>query len=113
MNAAPRALLALAVLALAMVPLPYAAADDCVEVSTATFSEGMRIIANAGRNIALGFRSGDPGDGVAFVVIITPSVCSGFGLGGSLEVAGIDPVHAAGQTQDWALDQVPLVLPLP
>lgn len=108
----PRAIMALAVVTLALVPLPVAAADECVEVTTATFSEGMRVIANAGRQIALGFRSGDPGDGVAFVVIITPSVCSGLGLG----TGGLSDLNASGDpatTSEWALTQLPPLLPLP
>ena len=82
MTATPRALFVLAIVTLAIIPLPQAAAGDCVEVNTTTFSEGLRVIANAGRQLALGIRSGEPGDGIGFVLIITPAVCSGFGIGG-------------------------------
>lgn len=110
MTAIPRALFVLALFTLATLPMPLAAADDCVEVSTATFSEGTRIIANAGRQLALGFRTASPGDGLGFVVIITPSVCSGFGLGG-LGLEGIDVTKVAQDGQSF-LNQ-PTFLPLP
>lgn len=110
MTAFPRAMFLLAIVTLAIVPLPQAAADDCVEVSTTTFSEGLRVIANAGRQLALGFRSGEPGDGVGFVIIITPSVCSGFGLSG-MGLEGVDPHHLAGEARNTISD--PTFLPLP
>lgn len=82
MQAFPRAMIALAMLAVAFVPVPTAIADDCVELNTATFDiqEGLRLIANTGRQLTFGIRSGDPGDGLALILIVTPGVCSGFGL---------------------------------
>lgn len=99
MIALPRALVAFAIVSTALAQLPLAAASDCVELNTATFSEGFRVIANAGRQVALGFRSGTPGDGVAFVVIITPAVCTGLGVSPSESSA--------------VREQAPSFLPLP
>lgn len=110
MTAFPRAMFLLAMVTLAIVPLPQAAADDCVEVTTTTFSEGLRVIANSGRQLALGFRSGEPGDGLGFVLIITPAVCSGFGLMG-LGLEGADPQQIEGQARNMISD--PTFLPLP
>lgn len=112
MTATPRAFLLLAIVVAAIAPLPFAAADDCVAINTATFSDTIRVIANTGRQIALGFKSSEPGNGAAFVVIITPSVCSGFGLGNLEAVGGLDPVGMVEDYRDPPFPD-PTYLPLP
>ena len=49
---------------------------NCVSVSYATFADSLRIIANGGREIALGFTLDEPGEGVGLVVYIAPEVCA-------------------------------------
>jgi hypothetical protein len=56
--------------------LPQAAAGaDCVALATTTFGEGLRVVASTGSQLAFGIVSGEPGEGVGAVVIITPSAC--------------------------------------
>ncbi|HUR68316.1 MAG TPA: hypothetical protein VM370_03655 [Candidatus Thermoplasmatota archaeon] len=108
MNALPRAIVLAGIIALAIVPLPFAAASDCVELDTATFANGLHVIANAGRQLALGFQSDTPGDGMSFVVIVTPSVCSGVGLGDGLDLSGLAP-----EDVEDVLEQTPVYPLLP
>lgn len=51
----------------------------CVEMILASYADGLRIIADTGQSIALGFATGFPGDGVGYTIRITPSLCSGVG----------------------------------
>lgn len=82
MNVLPRALLATAILVAALAPTPtIVASGECVEYFTENAADGLQVIANAGRSIALGFETGMPGDGTGFLVIINPAICGGLGLG--------------------------------
>lgn len=76
----PRTLL-IAALLLAFVLPPTAAAEECLDIEAYQFAEGLRVIANTGSTLAFGVMSNVPGDGTGFVVIITPSLCTGFGVG--------------------------------
>lgn len=89
------------ILAAALVP-PPAAAADCIQIIQVDWGEGLRVIANTGRQIAFGIISENPGDGEGLIVIITPSVCGPLGVG----LNGDDP-----NTED--LTQAPTYLPLP
>lgn len=60
---------------------PTAAASGCIDVEYWSFGEGLHVIADTGREIALGVTSSSPGDGIAAVLIITPALCSGVGVG--------------------------------
>lgn len=78
------AFVALALAALAFVPVALGSSDepedpDCVSVGVSNMVEGLRVIAYAGREIALGFEADQPGEGVGFVVYLAPSVCTGLG----------------------------------
>lgn len=102
MYVAPRALL-LSLALLAVTFTPTATADECVEVVTSYFGEGLRVIASASRTVALGLVSGQPGDGIRTVVVVSPALCGGIGFG--LGAATHDPVG-------W-LEKAPKHLPLP
>ncbi|HVM46153.1 MAG TPA: hypothetical protein VM582_09480 [Candidatus Thermoplasmatota archaeon] len=93
----------IAVMMLAVATVPTAVADECVEVRTSTFADGLRLVANAARSIAIGVYSGAPGEGVGMVVVISPVLCGGVGVGGSN--ATVDPVAL--------LQQLPPLIPLP
>lgn len=81
MNAFPRVLAALAIIA-TTVTTPLATAGDCVEIYNG-FSESIQFIASAGSKISLGFALPAPADGTKLVAVIQPSACPGsFGAGG-------------------------------
>lgn len=111
MNAFPRAFVILAILCAAIVPVPMASAGACVDVDADTFSDTFRVIANTGNQIALGFRAPAPGDGVAFVVIITPSLCGGVGVGAG-DLSGQSARDTLDDLAETAAN-APSFLPLP
>ena len=94
------------ILAVALVP-PTASAEACLDVDHNYFGEGLRIIANSGRQLAFGIVSGDPGQGVGVIVIITPSLCGPLGVG--VGTSRADPTTTVTST----LDSAPTYLPLP
>lgn len=100
----------LAFLLVAATYTPTAAASGCVQVEYANFGSGLHVIANSGREIALGLVSGYPGEGIGAILIITPSLCGGIGAGW-YSVPGLveDLVEGAKPT---VTDLIPL-LPLP
>lgn len=103
MTALPRAIMPIFVLALAIVPTPYAAAaDECVRLHTANVASGLRLWADTEGTMAFGFQSGSPGDGVKLLLLINTVACSGFGTG--LGVAGPLPGE---------LEPVEELIPLP
>lgn len=67
-----------------VVALPVAGASNdteanCVSVGLTDMVDKLRIIAYTGREIALGFGTDQPGEGIGFVVYVAPSVCTGLG----------------------------------
>lgn len=100
MSALARVGVLVLILAAALAP-PPAAASDCIQVMQLDWGEGLRVIANTGRQIALGLVSEMPGDGQGIIVIITPSVCGPLGVG----LTGNDSTHE--------IEKVPSYLPLP
>lgn len=111
MKASPRAFVLAALLALTLLPVPQAAASDCVEVLTQTYGDGLRVIANAGRQIAIGAQASTLGDGTRVVVVITPAVCGGLGVGIS-DMSGQSPAPTVDDAYE-TLASVPSFLPLP
>ena len=80
MSVLPRTLLISIVVLVGLTPLASAdGPDDCIEMILQSYASGLRIIANAGESIALGFASGYPGDGVGYTIVITPGLCGGVG----------------------------------
>lgn len=96
----------LMIFAVSAVP-PLAAAESCVEVDYMSFGDGLRIIANQGRQVAFGIISGDPGDGAGVVVFITPSACAG---GAIVPTLDLDTASRQGSQDARALLSL---LPLP
>ena len=109
MSMLPRVGILSLILALALVP-PTASAEGCLDVDYSYFGEGLRIIANSGRQLAFGIVSGDPGQGVGIIVIITPSLCGPLGIG--VGTNGADPLATLGEAQR-TLDTAMTHLPLP
>lgn len=91
---------------------PTAAASGCIEIAYTNFGDGLHIIADTGREIAFGFVTGYPGEGIGAVAIITPSLCGGFGVGaGWSDAKGLSGLP--GETlAPYAGDPL-LLLPLP
>lgn len=81
MLASIRTLLAAALVVAAALPLAHAGdtGSDCITLEADSFSERLAVIAYGGRELALGVTAPDPGDGIALVAYITPSVCTGLG----------------------------------
>lgn len=52
---------------------------NCFSVGWTNMVDTLRVIAYAGREIALGFETDQPGEGVGFVLYLAPSVCTGVG----------------------------------
>lgn len=52
---------------------------NCFSVGWTNMVDTLRIIAVAGREIALGFETDQPGEGLGFAVYVAPSVCTGLG----------------------------------
>jgi len=98
----------LAVILVAALFTPTAQASGCIDVEYSTFGEGLGVIATTGRQLALGFVSDSPGDGLGFILIITPALCGGFGLGSDLG----SPETLLGDLTD-TIDETMLLLPLP
>lgn len=95
------------ILVAALAP-PPAAAADCVQVIQLDWGQGLRVIANTGRQVAFGIISENPGDGQGLIVIFTPSACGPLGLG----VNESDATHG-GDEAARALQAAPKNLPLP
>lgn len=85
---------------------PQAAASGCIDVELRNFGSGLHVIADTGREIAFGFVTGYPGEGVGAVLIITPTLC------GALDIGAI---HASAPTLEPASTSADpmLLLPLP
>jgi len=95
------------ILVAALAP-PPAAAADCVQVIQLDWGQGLRVIANTGRQIAFGIISENPGEGKGLIVILTPSACGPLGFG----LNGTDPTRASDDAMR-DLEKVPTHLPLP
>lgn len=109
MSMAPR-IGVLAFLLMAATFTPTASASGCVEVEYRSFGNGLHVIADTGRELAFGFTTGLPGDGIGAVLIITPALCGGVGAGW-YDVPSVprDPVDLLEPTLHDAM----LLLPLP
>lgn len=94
MRASRAGVLTLTLLVLGALPLAPASAElaDCVTLETASFAERLRIIAHGGRQIALGFATPAPGDGVSMVAYISPTLCTGIGLPSPITATSGEPV---------------------
>lgn len=95
----------IAVMATSFAP-PASAVSDCVALGTSAIGEGLRVIADAGRQLAFGIVSGEPGDGAGAVVVITPESCGA----GSLDLSQIN-----GKADDpmKTIEHAPRYIPLP
>lgn len=105
MSVLPRTLLITAVVLVGLSPVASAGPEACIEMILANYASGLRIIANTGDSIALGFASGYPGDGVGYVAIITPSLCTGIDLEDASQ-SGLSDLQGV-------LQDLPELLPLP
>jgi len=106
MSVLPRTLLITAIVLVAFSPAASAGGPEtCIEMVFASFANGLAIIATTGDSIAFGFASGYPGDGVGYVAIITPSLCTGVDL--------LAPAESAVGDLQGVLADLPELLPLP
>lgn len=111
MSASPR-IGVLAILMVAMTFSPTAQASGCIELDYTSYGEGLHVLANTGRQLAFGLVSDYPGEGVGAMVIITPALCGGVGVGSGTagtESGVPDPLTALQPT----IDETMLLLPLP
>lgn len=104
MSVLPRAMVLAALVLVASSPLAYAAGDTCVAMRVQDYASGLSIVAQTGSVVALGFMSGAPGDGVGYVLYITPALCTGT----SLPLGGPTAPDLYG-----TLSTIPKVVPLP
>lgn len=112
MYAFPRTLAVMLVVVMATMPLHFAAADTCIRTHNSASAEALTIIANTGRQIAVGLKAPHPGDGFGVTAIFTPMECGsgGFGMG---EPSGQEVSDLVGDTAKWVTDQAPSFLGLP
>lgn len=98
--APPLALLFVAALVAVSVPVGATTALDCVKIHRYNAAESIGIRASPGREIEIAVQSTMPGNGIAVVALISPTLCTGVGLPPLNSGAGYDPT-------------APVYLPLP
>lgn len=102
----------LALILFAATLTPTASASGCIEIEYRTFGSGLHVIANTGRQLAFGFVSNYPGEGLGAVAIITPTLCGGFGVGYST-ADGTSVLDGLVGEASATVDATMVLLPLP
>lgn len=103
----PRVMVFAALLVTATSPMAAAnGADGCWSMELDSYAPGLSIVAQTGSVIKLGFTSGAPGDGIGYVLVIAPALCTGGGL--PIPIGGVGQQGAYG-----LLDSLPDLIPLP